>query len=61
MEICCQLGDEMLPNKSNTLSDWKSENKMSAAELVIELIEYYSDFNYLKYAIHIGKGCTLPR
>jgi hypothetical protein len=41
--------------------DWKSENKRSAAELAIDLIDYYSKFDPIKNAIAINKGITFVR
>jgi hypothetical protein len=43
------------------ISDWKSENTRSAAELAIDLIDYYTKFHPFKNAISISKGCSFAR
>ncbi|XP_026823125.1 poly(A) RNA polymerase gld-2 homolog A-like [Rhopalosiphum maidis] len=45
---------EQLPS-----SGWRSDNKQSLGELLLQFFEYYNDFNFYKYAVSVRMGSPI--
>ncbi|XP_022165139.1 poly(A) RNA polymerase gld-2 homolog A-like [Myzus persicae] len=46
---------EQLPS-----SGWRSDNKQSLGELLLQFFEYYNDFNFYKLAVSVRMGSPIP-
>ncbi|KAL4141673.1 hypothetical protein QTP88_004265 [Uroleucon formosanum] len=46
---------EQLPS-----SGWRSDNKQSLGELLLQFFQYYNDFNFYKHAVSVRMGSPIP-